>query len=478
MAAEDALPNRLGAAVKAASGLIDELARSEGDRLGVVAFAGRGVLKCPLTENMTAVKDALAALRTGEVNPGGSDLGAALISAIDAFDDQEAADGRSIVILSDGEDHDDSWRKTLDLLRMRRITVYAVAVGDADRGHSIPVAGAGGKTEELRYQGQIVFSRRNDAVLQSLVKATGGVFVPLGMKVVDLGKLYRDRIQPSARRRRDIERPPERIERFPVFLIPALGIMVATSWPFSRRVGLLAVVIAIGLGAGPSGGSASQAVSAGDRLYREGKFHSSLLEFEEAAGLDPGSPIPLYNAGAALFQLRQFEAAENRYRAARKLCDASLRVKIDYALGNTSVAQGRYKDALKDYDACLSSKATGVGLAAIRRDAATNRSFAARLIPPPATPDPEGDRNSPSNPRGGSGNDASRKDRNPTNNQSGTGQDSPNRNPGNGDGSNQSAPGTADDRLNGMLDNVRHALPTPADGAPPPEKNSGDRKDW
>src|SRR6185437_9839580 len=78
MAAEDAVPDRLGLAVEAAESLLKALGRERGTRVGLVAFAGRGVLRCPLTENLGAVVDALDRLRPGDVRPGGTNLGAAL----------------------------------------------------------------------------------------------------------------------------------------------------------------------------------------------------------------------------------------------------------------------------------------------------------------------------------------------------------------------------------------------------------------
>src|SRR5262249_29225968 len=82
-----------------------------GERAAVVAFAGRGAARCPLTENLGAVHAVLAALRPGEIQPGGTDLAAGLDAALDAFDDQETTGGRTIVIFSDGEDHVGAWSK-------------------------------------------------------------------------------------------------------------------------------------------------------------------------------------------------------------------------------------------------------------------------------------------------------------------------------------------------------------------------------
>ena len=104
MGTEDAVPNRLAVAVEAAEKLVDALAREPANRAAVVAFAGRGVLRCPLTENLGAVIDSLKRLKPGAVRPGGTDLGAGLDAAIEAIGQQEHAQGEAIVIFSDGED--------------------------------------------------------------------------------------------------------------------------------------------------------------------------------------------------------------------------------------------------------------------------------------------------------------------------------------------------------------------------------------
>ncbi len=99
MAAEDAVPNRLAVAIESAESLVNALFEEPANRAAVVAFAGRGVLCYPLTENLGAVLDALHRLRPGLVRPGGTDLGAALDVALEAVDPQEHAQGRAIVVV-------------------------------------------------------------------------------------------------------------------------------------------------------------------------------------------------------------------------------------------------------------------------------------------------------------------------------------------------------------------------------------------
>ena len=165
MGVEDAVPNRLASAVEAAESLVNALAREPSNRAAVVAFAGRGVLRCPLTENLGAVLDALHRLRPGAVRPGGTDLGAALDTAREALGAEEHAEGRAIVVFSDGEDHLDRWSSRLDRLREEDIVVHAVAIGDADQAHPV----LDGKTAQpLLYHREPVFSRRDDSALETI----------------------------------------------------------------------------------------------------------------------------------------------------------------------------------------------------------------------------------------------------------------------------------------------------------------------
>src|SRR5262249_40883617 len=185
-----------------------------------VAFAGRGGLRCPLTENLGAASEALQALQPGDIQPGGTDLGVGLDAALDAFDAEDHADGRTIVLLSDGADHAERWEVPMEQLRQAGVVVHSVAIGDAEQGHAVP-SGRGAGT--LTYEGKPVLSKRVDRPFEALAHATGGAVVPLGLASVDLGRLYRNRIAPVARQRREMICPPGRARRFPSFVAPPPG---------------------------------------------------------------------------------------------------------------------------------------------------------------------------------------------------------------------------------------------------------------
>jgi Ca-activated chloride channel family protein len=381
MGVEDAVPNRLGVAVEAAERLVKVLGSAPGCRVGVVAFAGRGVIRCPLTENLGAVIETLKRLRPGDLTPGGTNLAAGVRSALDSFDEQEVAEGRTVVVFSDGEDHADTWRSILDDLSGEQTIIHTVAIGDAESGHPVPVRTADG-SEAMNYQGSIVLSKRSDAALKEIASATGGAFIPLGLAMTNLGSLYESVIRPGALLKRAAFRARIPADRYPMFLLAALGFALFAVWPIERRVplghlfGCLAVV-ALAIGAAPPLESSGPEllIESGRSAFESGRFEAALEWFQRAVPLDPASPVPIYNAGAALFQLGRFEEAEQAYQLARTKSNAALTVKIDFSLGNTALARGELFNAIKHYDACIASTTRGADLDEVRHRAAANRRF-------------------------------------------------------------------------------------------------------
>jgi Ca-activated chloride channel family protein len=529
MAAEDAVPHRLGRAVESAGSLIPALGAKRGDRVAVVAFAGRGVTRCPLTENLGAVADTLGELRPGSIRPGGTDLGAAIDAALEAFDDQDHAQGRTVVLFSDGEDHAGSWRAAVERARERGVTVHAVAVGDVENGHPVPLRGPAsgkvpGRAEPLRYQGEVVLSRRSDEALNAIARSTGGAFVPLGLASTDLGRLYRSRIEPEARARRAVTLAPEPAERFGVFVLAAVGFGLTASRPTRRRsaasrvwvttlaaAAAVVALIVVTLGAGPEtdrakGTGKAQHIEPADRdapslvargreAYAANRFGEALEAFQRAVAVAPRDPVPRYDAAAALFQLGRHAEARDSYLDARRLAGAALRTKIDYALGNSAVALGDLAGAVRHYDDCLASTARGADLEEVRRRASANKRYVeeqAKHSPPPTTsndgknpdksPDRDRDRSGddgPSDQQGdGSGSSGGRQGES-ARSKSPPGRGRSGGSGGGGPNNSPTASGSPEGRLEKALEDVREARRSRLDDdAPQQLEDSRDLKDW
>jgi Ca-activated chloride channel family protein len=536
MAAEDAVPNRLAMAVEMADSLVKPLGQDPANRAAVVAFAGRGVLRCPLTENLGAVRDALHRLQPGCVKPGGTDLGAALDAALEAFaaDQQEHAQGRAIAIFSDGEDHADRWRSRIDRLRERDIVVHTVSIGDASSGHPVP---ADKSAEPLTFRGEKVLSKRTDTFLEAIANGTGGTIVKLGLASSDLGKLYESKIEPLARRQHEISRLAGKAERFPLFLLSAmvlllLGCMPANrrwywhwhwhwylSWRgslrshrFARALGPVLLLVTMTVLAGgaadsqprPTAESAESAVARGTDAYDDRRFDTALAAFQAAIDRAPDLAVPRYNAAATLFQLKQYARAREFYLEARQRAHAALRTKIDYALGNTALALGEIAAAIRAYDDCLASTAGGARLDQVRRDAAINRKFAVEQAESPAIADSENPDDPSRSPRrdGRRGSDPRENgDDNSPDSQADSGSGDAGTNPDGGDPEKSNRPpnrrrrtggaggagrgpqgalgDSPDDRLDAALEHIRQAAESrrlPEES--PPDSPANEGKDW
>jgi Ca-activated chloride channel family protein len=420
MGVEDAAPNRLAVAIRSARSLIGAIAESRGSRVGLIAFAGRGVVRSPLTESFAGVDDALGALKPGGVKPGGSDLGAAIRAARDLFDDQPHPEGRTIVVLSDGEDHEGSWRDELVELRNAHIIVHTIAIGDAEKGGPVPIYEEESE-RVLTYQGRPVTSRRDDRALEAIARETGGVFLPIGTTSADLGSLYRKTIAPAAKRVRERLEPPERAHRYAPFVSAALAIGVIGSWPgFGRKrrskvrkplhVGfgamkhvpkrdldrnaasvnapsliILLLFMIFMISGANSEPSARDWASSGASAFQKRDYTAALEAFERCVRLDPRSPIARYNAAEALYQLGRDAEAIVRYREARARTKNNniMILKIDYGLANALLGSGDLRGSISAYDRCSANKAKGLIADRVRRDAAVNRAFAVGLLNPP-----------------------------------------------------------------------------------------------
>jgi len=530
MAVEDALPNRLAIAALAAESLVRALAADPANRVGLVAFAGRGVIRCPLTENLGAVLNALRRLRPGTVRPGGTDLGAALDAAFEAMGAEEHAQGRAIILFSDGEDHAGRWSTRLERLRQEDVAVHGVAIGDSDQGHAVPM---GKNAQPLTYRGEPVLSRRSDAALEQIARETGGVLIRLGLASSDLGSLYQTKIEPAARRHRETSGNKTRAERFPLCLLAALLLLLAGcsplrrgwiwrwTWPWPwvlrRRIPKLGLGLVVLLGCAAITGAvdparrtgsnrAAETVARGQAAYNKRRLEEALSAFETAISLVPRSAIPRYDAAATLFQLGRYEHAQERYLEARQLADPFLRTKIDFVLGNTCLALGDIAGAIAAYDRCLSSTARGAAIDSVRRDAEINRQFALERSQSLTTPEGQStkdqsrssqpDQKGARNRRAGEGDEESPDDQaenGPDAGGAGSGK-GPEGNPdqkrprrdwrrmGGAGGAQSAHSGPAGDspeaRLDAALEHIRSAQNRRLPDDEPPASANDDRKDW
>ncbi|MCE9624314.1 MAG: VWA domain-containing protein [Deltaproteobacteria bacterium] len=181
MLAQDIKPSRLERMKRKLRDLLEILA---GDRVGLIAFAGRSFLLSPLTIDYGTLEMFIDELTPQTIPVQGTDLSGALSLAIKAMNDKDSA--KAIMVFSDGEDFSEKLDKMIDVLKEKKIKIFALGFGTAE-GAPIPESGGGFKTNS---DGQMVVSKLKEEALKDLALQTGGAYVRAVTGDEDLKRLY------------------------------------------------------------------------------------------------------------------------------------------------------------------------------------------------------------------------------------------------------------------------------------------------
>jgi Ca-activated chloride channel family protein len=169
MLARDIQPNRLERSKQLMNRLIDKL---RNDRIGLVLFAGRGYLQMPLTTDHSSAKIYVNSASPESVPAQGTVIGEALTISNNAFGQKEKK-YKTVVLITDGEDHDETAMEAASLLAENGALLHTIGVGSAE-GSTLtdPVTGE----QKKDAQGNVVISRLNEPMLQELAKAANGTY--------------------------------------------------------------------------------------------------------------------------------------------------------------------------------------------------------------------------------------------------------------------------------------------------------------
>jgi Ca-activated chloride channel family protein len=225
MLAEDVAPNRLERAKLDIADLLHAIQQEGGHRVGLMAFAGRASLQCPLTLDYAFFLEQLKTLSPDTVGRGGTLIGDAVRQALQGFTTL-AHNYKDIILITDGEDHDSFPLEAARAAAAQHVSIYTIGIGDAGRGAPIPVQEAEGQSRHVQYQGQQVLSRMHANLLLEMAQLTGGAYVPAGTRLLALDRLYREFIAPKARRDLDAARRARPVPRYQWFVAAALCLLM------------------------------------------------------------------------------------------------------------------------------------------------------------------------------------------------------------------------------------------------------------
>ena len=188
MRATDVAPDRISKARQEVDKLLNLL---EGDRVGLVAFAGSAFTYCPLTVDYAAIRLFLSGLEPGVIADGGTDIGAAVREAIRTFERSESNAYKVLVVFSDGEHHEEDPLPAIEEAVAAGIQVFTIGIGNAGKvGERIPIPG-----DEDNYMkdqaGNLIITKLDEATLSAIAEKGNGAYYRVSEAGTELMEIYR-----------------------------------------------------------------------------------------------------------------------------------------------------------------------------------------------------------------------------------------------------------------------------------------------
>ena len=394
MLAEDASPNRLQRSIREARRLIQDL---EGDRLGLIAFAGRSYILAPLTVDGSAIRLYLDALDPDLASEGGSDLSSVLAQGGQLLGATTDAADRVLVVFTDGEAHDtltDIVRQA-EALKAAGIHLIMVAEGTPTPSR-IPIRDSTGTLLEYKRDedGTVIQTQRRDDILRAVVDAAEGTLVP--NEAADQGGAVRDLVAAMKRSPTSATRTADLVPRawIPGLVAALLLLAYTIARPGPALIGL-AGLLALGRTA------EAQRPTAGGRALAAGDPTRAAAEFLKEAGTGRAKDTAFYNAGTAALEAGRLEVARGALVEAARSLDPGLRYRALYNLGLVGLLAARADTSRQEelLDDATDRLRQALLLQPSSARAKWNLELAERRRPPP--PPQSGGGNAPPPPSGG-----------------------------------------------------------------------------
>ena len=391
MMAEDERPNRL-ARMKQEVRRLREMSR--GDRVGLIAFAGRSYVLSPLTVDAGALDLFLDNLDPSVVGQAGSSLARAIRQGTDLLLLTRSGSDRALIVMSDGEAFEDVQEVVTEARRTAEqgISLVTVGFGSTD-GTTIPMRENGTTTMKRDENGQVVVTRYNPEFLRAAAEAAGGTFIDAAQG--DKATRVRAALASLRRQQRTAAAGETRTPRFQWFVLPAVMLLLLDTLLAERRgrrarvtvpAGTTAVAASVLLlvlaGCAGTGGSAAAA-----KAYHAKEFPRAAAGYRALIdGGDRTAPM-LYNYGTSLLAADSLTAAAEVLERAAETRDPEIRYRALFNLGLAHLQRGLSlpeQQAGEPLDAALAAYKKVLLLRSSDLDAKWNYELALRKKQPPS----------------------------------------------------------------------------------------------
>jgi tetratricopeptide (TPR) repeat protein len=364
MKAEDIRPSRLEKAKRDVSDLFRKL---QGDRVGLVVFAGEAFVQFPLTADYSAADLFINAVDVDAVPVPGTMIGNAIDLSLRSFR-KDLPTQKAIIVLSDGENTEGDVAGAVERAKKEGVRVYTVGMGTPE-GAPIPVYTNGERTDYHRDRaGNIVLTKLDESALQQIALATGGSYERATSGGNEVNDIYKELsgLQKTELGSLQVTGFEDQFQ-YPLAL--AIILLILDTMLSERRGRIMLRImriipigrllpLAIVLVVSPARAQTVRShVSSGNDAYTKNRFSDAEAEYKKALEIDPSSRVAQMNLGNAYYKQQRFDEAHRAYNngvtTAKSPNDQSMAY---YDLGNTLFRSNKLPESIEAYKQALRLK--------------------------------------------------------------------------------------------------------------------------
>lgn len=230
MLAEDIAPNRLVRSKRIISEIINSLSS---DRVGIVAYAAQAIPQVPLTTDFASVKNFLQIIDTDMLSSQGTSIDSALNLSVNFFD-QNSDTNRVLILISDGEDHDDIPDSLIKLISENNINLITIGIGQ-EAGTTIPIK-IDGTIDSYKKDsnGDVVITKRNSDILLKIASASKGEYID-GNNTEDALELVKTKLDKIDKSEFESSQFVEYKQQFQIFILLSLLFIISDIFIFQTK---------------------------------------------------------------------------------------------------------------------------------------------------------------------------------------------------------------------------------------------------
>jgi Ca-activated chloride channel family protein len=369
MLAEDVAPNRLDRAKQMLSKLMDNMIN---DKVGLVVFAGDAFVQLPITCDYVSAKMFLNTIKPELIKTQGTAIGQALSTSIRCFGEQSEA-SRAIILITDGENHEDDAVAVAKRAKEAGIQVLVVGIGKPE-GSPIPMPGTNNFRKDR--EGNVVVSKLNEEMCREIAQAGGGIYVRCDNSNTATKAIQKE-LDKLATQEIETQVYTDYNEQFQSFALIALLLLVIDFFIFNRKNkaltkldifgengkwkmengkwSFLALMLLVSLSTFAQ--QESSDVRRGNKDYRKQNYTAAEVNYRRGLEKNKNGYEAHYNLGDALFKQDKYADAQTEFETAAKILDKD-KDKARYAkamhnIGNCAFAQQQYGQAVGAYQESL-----------------------------------------------------------------------------------------------------------------------------